>query len=64
MAHKLAITVIFAFGIPIESTHHETKLVLRRTIMIGAFRINGIADISFDGDLTYSIGTNVLWALA
>lgn len=32
--------------------------------MIGAFRINGIADISFDGDLTYSIGTNVLWALA
>jgi hypothetical protein len=32
--------------------------------MIGAFRITGIADVSFNGDLTYGIGTNLIWALA
>lgn len=32
--------------------------------MVGAFRITGITDVSFNGDLTYGIGTNLLWALA
>lgn len=32
--------------------------------MIGVFRITSIADVSFNGDLTHGMGTNLLWALA
>lgn len=35
-----------------------------RTIVIGAFRVTAITDMSLSGDLTYGIGTNLLWALA
>lgn len=41
-----------------------TRLTGSRTIVIGAFRITAITDVSFGGDLTYGIGTNLLWALA
>ena len=62
LAHKLAITVIFAFGILFDTTPDNVlALVLtrHRTIVIGAFRITAITDFSFGG-----ISTNLLWTLA
>ncbi|KAF2036408.1 hypothetical protein EK21DRAFT_96328 [Setomelanomma holmii] len=49
-AHKLAITTIFAFGV--------------LNIIIGGLRINGLTEVTYGGDVTYGIGTTLMWAIA
>jgi len=41
-----------------------TILTETRTIIIGAYCITAMTDVPFSGDLTYDIGTNLVWALA
>ncbi|KAH7075457.1 hypothetical protein BKA63DRAFT_297721 [Paraphoma chrysanthemicola] len=49
-AHKLAITGIFAFGV--------------LNIVIGGLRISALTGVAYGSDVTFGIGTTLLWALA
>ncbi|KAF1938906.1 hypothetical protein EJ02DRAFT_446549 [Clathrospora elynae] len=48
-SHKIAITVIFAFGL--------------FNIIIGGLRVNSLADVTYQDDVTFGIGTTLIWAI-
>ncbi|KAF2848888.1 hypothetical protein T440DRAFT_400458 [Plenodomus tracheiphilus IPT5] len=51
LAHRIAITAIFAFGLI--------------TLVIGALRITALSDLIYQGvDVPFRIGTSLLWAIA
>ncbi|KAF1917085.1 hypothetical protein BDU57DRAFT_448159, partial [Ampelomyces quisqualis] len=49
-AHKMAITAIFALGL--------------LNIVIGGLRISALAEVAYSNDVTYGVGTTLLWSMA
>ncbi|KAH5129808.1 hypothetical protein HBH70_199540 [Parastagonospora nodorum] len=50
LAHKMAITAIFALGI--------------LNVVIGGLRISVLTEVAYGRDVTYGIGTSLMWAIA
>ncbi|KAH6869955.1 hypothetical protein BKA58DRAFT_315730 [Alternaria rosae] len=50
LSHKVAVSIIFAFGL--------------FNMFIGAFRLDSLAGVAYQGDVTYGMGNTLMWAIA
>jgi hypothetical protein len=65
LSHKLAVSVMFAFGLLCDrSTSVLVAANTNSNIFIGGLRANALADVAYQGDVTYGIGTTLMWAIA
>jgi hypothetical protein len=67
LAHKTAITAIFALSLLYATSYLATwtpSLTPPGNIVIGGLRISALTDAAYSGDVTYGIGTTLIWSMA
>jgi hypothetical protein len=65
LSHKVAVSAMFAFGLLCDQASSVlVKANMFSNMFIGALRVDSLADVAYTGDVTYGIGTTLMWALA
>ncbi|CAG5155426.1 uncharacterized protein ALTATR162_LOCUS3656 [Alternaria atra] len=67
---KQTLIILWLFRLPMAISIALTRCAILiffiRTfnIFIGGFRVDSLADVAYQGDVTYGIGTTLMWAIA